>query len=120
MWMKNDIMKKAGYDYGYMKPEIEEAMKKWEEKKCHIIFYKINIYISKDGKYLSIFNCPFCIKYESYYNAQNCFKCEYGKINGICGNDKSVWNKYKKIKIFIDDILTNEVYKQIIKELENE
>lgn len=114
MWKKNDILKEAGYDFGYMKLEIEKSMKKWDEEECKEIFDELELEIYEFQECgLVAETCPFCIKHTS-----KCDNCEYGKINGGCGRENSVYEKYENIEFIINIILSNTVYKKILRELE--
>lgn len=123
MWKKNEILVENGFDFGYMKPEIEEAMRKWDEKECVDIFSKIEFAIfSFDCSGLGAVICPFCIKHSVSGSDifPKCSICAYEKINGECSEKNSVFRKYFNYILQIEKILTNKVYRQILEEIEDE
>jgi hypothetical protein len=89
-WMryKKNIIKVPGY----CTTEIEKAIQAWNEDTLKNVVY--DIYLS--GYLFTSCSCPFCAKYKDPRHGWTvCKDCEFGKLNGICGYDESLWDEHK-------------------------
>lgn len=69
---------------------LNNLIKNLEENLCYLTY-------PEDIFPLSCSDCYFCI-----LNKNNCKKCEYGKIYGLCGDKSSIWNKLYKLVWTLD------------------
>ena len=80
----------------YCTSVIEWHIRRWSPEKLA----KVVRYIRLDDGLLRCDSCPFCIAYViafypngGMFGWLHCRKCEFGKINGVCGDDNGLWYK---------------------------
>ncbi|MHC4574397.1 MAG: hypothetical protein ACYS76_09750 [Planctomycetota bacterium] len=123
MKKKKEILLKAGIESAqeYTDKQIEKDLMSWDEERAKNIYYILvhNIfpYKTRYGAYGIGRNlCPYCI--DIIKRKCICRDCFYGKKKRIC-TENSIWRnifiEMKGKNIEIGSILTNDVYKDLIK-----
>lgn len=105
------IDKKFKFKFYLVEEDIKD-LKQYPKEKLDKVFEKIKIVINDYG--VSGFSkhcCPFCI-----LHSKSCNNCEYGKRHGQCGMSGSIVDLL--ISNFnTDKIITNRVYKNMLKKV---
>ncbi len=117
--LKNEIIEKES-DIKYIVQEDIDIIKKWDNIICEKIYVELISEIKSFGRNgLADDTCIWCLKkyIESGCRGDDCDDCEYKINHGECGDNGSSYIKYSNKKV--ETLLTNEVYKDMLKKIED-
>ncbi len=126
--LKNEIIEKET-DLKYITQIDIDIINKWNDNICKRIYTDLTRAINDLGeKGLTENTCIWCIKdYIDHNNIisnikyleciSTCYGCEYKTQHGKCDESDSLYQKYAVDKVV--NLLTNEVYKDMLKKIED-
>ena len=117
--LKNEIIEKES-DIKYIVQEDINNIKKWDNILCEKVYVDLISEIKSFGRRgLNDDTCIWCLKkyIETGWRDDECDNCEYKINHGECGDNGSSYIKYSTKNVEL--LLTNEVYKNMLKEIED-
>ena len=117
---------KNGLGQRYFNKKDEDNIMAWDVEKAARVWNEIKSVIFTYGDVCGLIEdtCPFCL-YTFFYLDDDCRKCTYGKLHGICDADKFDTDYYHIINVmynkqlYDNHLYTNEYYRKNINYIEN-
>ena len=110
--LKNEVIENET-GIKYIKDADIENVKTWDETECKFVYEELLYNINNLHKHgLTRYTCIWCIIKDI-----DCCDCNYGKINGMCNELDSLYREYDTDEVV--ELLTNDKYKEMIREIEN-
>ena len=110
--LKNEVIENET-GIKYIKDADIEDIKTWDDSECEFVYVALVHNINHQNKHgLNRHTCIWCI-----INNTDCYDCNYAKTNGACDEHGSLYRKYDTDEVV--ELLTNDKYKEMIREIEN-
>ncbi len=85
---KNSAIEHYDFDVGYWTSEDKKILENLCLVELREMLYALMVVLPRATDALCSADCPFCLYYRD-----NCMVCPYGKVKGICREDRSVYKK---------------------------
>jgi len=117
------IKELTGFDFYFLEEDKKDILN-WGDEISQLVWRTIEENVQyRNASGLTCEVCPFCVYYEYVFGdlglESKCEKCSYGFRHGCCYHSDSDYQKIMEKKFYIKT-MTNEWYKRIIKEIEQE